>query len=286
MTDNRNPYISESGCPSLQHSVVAFLDILGYRQMILKANEQNSSQEFLKNLHRTLVSAVNHLRDPLCEANEIFKSSVLDKDLHKVVTFTDNIVIAYPIIRYAEDAEWELGQIFSQIANYQLTLAKAGFFVRGAITIGDIYIDDYVVYGQGLVDAYTVESTRARDPRVILADAAHKATKKHLMYYSDPSRAPQVRQFFRDTDSQLFVNYLEQTMIAEYELGPDFESIIQHKRAVERKLKDYTGEPELWSKFAWVANYHNYFCNLFTYFNDEHKIDLSNFQMRQSLLYE
>jgi len=254
--------------------------------MILKANEQNSSQEFLNNLHRILVRAVNHLRDPLGENNKVFKSSVLDNDLHKVVTFTDNIVIAYPIIDTVKDAEWELGQIFSQISGYQLTLAKAGFFVRGAIAIGDVYIDDYVVYGQGLVDAYITESSRARDPRVVLTDAAHEATKIHLKDYADPSRAPQVRQFFRDTDGQLFVNYLERTMIAEDELGPDFESIIEHKQAVERKLKDYTGEPELWSKFAWVANYHNYFCDLFTYFTDEHKIDMSNFQMRPSLLYE
>lgn len=286
MADKRNPYISESGKPELRQSVVAFLDILGYKHMIRSANESKRSQEFLANLHETLVRAIDYMRDPLGEKYEIFKSKVLEKDLHKVVTFTDNIVIGYPIIDMFNDAAWELGLIFSQVADFQLTLAKAGFFVRGAIAIGDLYIDDYIVYGQGMVDAYTAESGRARDPRVVLTDATHEAIKSHLNYYADPSNAPQVRHFFRDTDGQLFVNYLERIMIAEGELGPDYESIMQHKTAVETKLKEYNREPELWSKYAWTANYHNYFCDLFTYFTEEHKIDLSNFQMRPSLLYE
>ncbi len=283
MTDKRNPYISESGKPELRQSVVAFLDILGYKHMICSANESKRSQEFLSNLHETFVRAVDYMRDPLGKKYEIFKSKILRKDLYKVVTFTDNIVIGYPIV---DDAKLELDLIFSHVADFQLTLAKAGFFVRGAIAIGDLYIDDYIVYGQGLVDAHTAESERARDPRVVLTDTAHEAIKIHLNYYADPSNAPQVRHFFRDTDGQLFVNYLESIMIAEDELGPDYDSIIQHKAAVEIKLKEYTIKPEVWSKYAWTANYHNFFCNLFPYFTEDHKIDLSNFQMCPSLLYE
>lgn len=286
MPDKRNPYISEHGKPELRQSVVAFLDIFGYKHMIHSANESNRNQEFFSHLHETLVRAVDYMRDPLGDKYEIFKSSALEKDLHKVVTFTDNIVIGYPIIDMPDDAEWELGLIYSQVADFQLTLAKAGFFVRGAITIGDLYIDDYVVYGQGLVDAYTAESVRARDPRIVLTDAAHEATKIHLKYYADPSSSPQVRHFFCDADGQLFVNYLERIMIAEDELGPDYESLMQHKTEVEMKLKEYMREPEIWSKYAWTANYHNYFCDLFNYFTDEHKINLSDFQMRPSLLYE
>jgi len=283
MPDRRNPYISETGRPLMRRSVVSFLDILGYQQMIKKAQENGKSQEFLDHLYVTLKSAVKRLHDPLGEENDVFRSPILTKDLHRVVTFTDNIVLAYPI--EDNDGESELGMIVSQVADFQLTLAKAGFFVRGAIAIGTLFIDNYLVFGQGLLDAYNAEKNMARDPRIVLTKKTQESVRSHLNYYANPDEAPQVREFFRDSDGQYFVNYLERTMIAEYELGPpDDESVINHKNAVETKLDEYLSEPSLWSKYSWVAHYHNYFCDLCPYFSDEHKIDLNRFQIRPSLI--
>ena len=282
MSDLRNPYLQDTGETLLRPSVVAFLDILGYRDMVLEAEKSGTGQQFLSLLHRTLKAAVNKLRDPLAEEDELFKSSLLTKDLHKVVSFTDNIVIGYPI---SGDAESELGFICHDLANFQLTMVKAGFFIRRAISLGHVYIDDFVVYGRGLIDAYDAEVDKARDPRIILTDSAQAAVKRHLRYYTNPAHAPQIRDLYRDADGQFLLNYIDETMIAEDELGPDFESISQHKVAVENKLKDYTDQPPLWSKYAWVANYHNFFCDLHS-ITDEYKIDLSNFQMKPSLIIE
>jgi len=279
MSDSRNPYIKNPGDPLLQASVIAFLDILGYKNMVLDAEEQGTSQGFLSLLHGTLKASVEHLRYPLGKDDKIFKSPILEKDLHKVVSFTDNIVIGYPI---EDDAEMEIGLICNDLANFQLTMVKAGFFVRGAISIGNSFIDDFVVYGKGLVDAYEGELNSARDPRIILTGSVQDTVKRHLKYYANPTQAPQTRTFFKDADGQYFINYLEEIMIAEAELGPDFETLMQHKKVVKQKLSQHSLEPPIWSKYAWVANYHNFFCDRFASISNEYKIDMSSYQISPS----
>ena len=53
--------------------------------------------------------------------------------------FTDNIVIGYPI-RGRGDAESELVTIFRNLSYFQMKLTMDGFFVRGAIAVGELYM--------------------------------------------------------------------------------------------------------------------------------------------------
>src|ERR1017187_7944548 len=64
-----------------------------------------------------------------------------------------------------------------------------------------------------------------------------------------------------------FVNYLS----AIYEprlmpterrvMYPNEEKLLAHRSQVERYLKDTRATPKIWSKYFWVANYHNSFCD-------------------------
>lgn len=48
-------------------------------------------------------------------------------------------------------------------------LMEQGILFRGSITIGNIvHRDNGKVFGQGLIDAYLLESKSAKNPRVIL----------------------------------------------------------------------------------------------------------------------
>lgn len=50
----------------------------------------------------------------------------------------------------------------------QLGMAMWGFFIRGAVTIGEVYHDDRSVFGPALVWAYELESKVAQNPRIII----------------------------------------------------------------------------------------------------------------------
>ncbi|MGE4489781.1 MAG: hypothetical protein AB7E95_09590 [Kiritimatiellales bacterium] len=180
------------------------------------------------------------------------------KDDFAFRAFTDNIVIGYPIV---DDGEIELGTIYRVLASVQTLMAIKGFFIRGAVSIGDLYMDDIVVFGNGLVQAYKGEQELARDPRIVLSPSAMRYVDHHLKYYGNRPHAPQNTHLFKDADGQYFINYLDATI--EDEDGSDAidrDIIYAHKEVIEKKLARYAKVPAIWSKYMWSARYHNFFC--------------------------
>lgn len=168
---------------------------------------------------------------------------------------------------------------------FQLIMANDGYFIRGAISLAPAYIDDIAVFGEALNEAYIGESNQARDPRIILMPTATNAVQHHLTYYGKPEGSPHARAILKDADGQLFVNYLDCILIAEDEQGPFFEELEKHKAQVERRLEQYRAQPVIWSKYAWVAAYHNYFCSMYPeYFTDEYRVDIELFRSSPSLI--
>jgi hypothetical protein len=223
------------------------------------------------------MTARRHLRDADMDGESIWGTLRPKKDPFKIRAFTDNIVIGYPI---SDDGERELGAIFSDLSSFQLEMVNRGFFIRGAIAVGDLYMDDITVFGQGFLNAYDGESKYARDPRIILTESAQEAVMSHVKYYSNPSYSPQARDLYKDADGQFFLNYLEGVLIAEEELGPYFDVLASHKSVIEAKLNEHRDQPVFWAKYTWAANYHNFFCDQYRWFSDEHKIDVNQFQMQ------
>jgi hypothetical protein len=156
------------------------------------------------------------------------------------------------------DAEAELGAVLLAVREYQLTMVNSGFFVRGGISIGQLYMDDEIVFGDALIDAYTAESTLARDPRIVFAKSVQPYLEHQLKFYGVPAESPHNRVLLRDVDGQVFVNYLG--AIFDDLNTPRLGELEKHKNGIEGKLERYKNEPPLWSKYAWAANYHNFIC--------------------------
>lgn len=154
MSDDRNPYFTDLEHPELKMSVVAFVDILGYKEFIRAAHGNGTAQSMLTTIHKALSAASHHLN----EFNKIGDSLPADHRPNKVEyeirTFTDNIVIGCPIL---DDAEMELGIIFSELSLFQMEMVIHGFFVRGAISIGDLYIDDMAIFGQDMGSGRSID---------------------------------------------------------------------------------------------------------------------------------
>jgi hypothetical protein len=241
--------------------------------MMRRTERERQKDAFLCQVHEALSKGRDWLR-----YNDLGTRLVGERDTHVMKAFTDNIVIGWPLGGRSrrEDGESELGDAFSRLANFQLEMANAGSFVRGAIALGDAYIDDIAVFGSGFMEAYEAESRLARDPRIILTPSATEAVQKHIAYYGKAESAPQYRDLYRDIDGQWFLSYLESILFGVHEelQGPMYHELDRHKHSVESRLREFRSEPRIWSKYAWVANYHNYFCDQNReHFNDTHKID-------------
>lgn len=271
---SRNPYHDKDGKPVLKPSVLLLMDVLGYREIAKQAVKDKKQQQFVTDIFQALTEGRNWIEGPHLETTK----KIVPKDNYALKTFTDNIVVGYPILN---DAESEIGNAISFAMEFQFTMALKGFFVRGAISLGMACIDEIVVAGDALLDAYDAEISRARDPRIILTQSAKAAVKSHLSYYSDQAYAPQTREILRDSDGQWFVNYLEEVLIADNEVGPFYNEFLIHKAVVEANLAKYAEDPLIFSKYAWVAGYHNAFCQRYeNWFSNEHMINTELFRAK------
>lgn len=276
---SRNPYHTEEQVPTLRDSVFVYMDILGYSDMIRESEELGTQQEVLSRLHTTLSKEREWLEDKM-SPKEL--RALIKKDSYALKAFTDNIVIGWPI---RDDGESKFWSAFSKLGIFQLQMVTSGFFIRGAISVDNAYVDEITVFGKALTEACIGESSLAVNPRIIFTASAMKVAREHLTHYSEPRHAPHTRDILQDSDGQWFLNYLDCILIAENEQGPYYNEFLKHKAIVEQMLQQHRGNPSIWSKYAWVAGYHNYFSDLHSeYFNDDYKINVELFRASPTLI--
>ena len=236
-----------AGKPVHRLSYCAFLDVLGFSERIRASYKDGSADKLLESFHQVLATSIAQFKEDTNESMLYFKS------------FTDNVVLAYP--RFSEDMESEFGFILWAINEYQFQMALKGFFIRGGLAVDQLFMDENSVYGAALLEAYHLESKVAVNPVVVLCDKTMKLVDKHITYYSGEI-APQIRQVLRGPDGRYFLNYLTECIVEgddrEY---LDAKSLRLHKKQIESALKAYAAVPAVFSKFAWLAAYHNYFCD-------------------------
>jgi hypothetical protein len=260
--------------PVLEPSVVIYLDLLGFRdRMMSVAHDREESQKLLTEYQEIVVPALHALVDR-------------EFDIFQFKGFTDNIVLGARLSG-SDDAEAVIGTATIKVAQFQLELARKGWFVRGGIATDFFYMDETIVFGSGLINAYDLESKIARDPRVVLDDLTLDLVRRFLKYYADPYHdAPQNGYVLVDTDGRGFVNYLYAPRGFDASFDEISSALLDHKRAVEAALVETAGRPLIWSKYRWVATYHNFFCD--TWIPDElleqHKISTEVLSTGPSLL--
>ena len=158
------------------------------------------------------------------------------------------------------DGEAEVGSLILSLRYYQLDMLLQGFFVRGAISVGNNYMDNEIVFGDALMEAYDTEQSMARDPRIVLAKSAKQLVRKHLKFYGKVKDSPQHDTLLLDTDGQWFIHYLG-VLNEDDPSEVDLTRLEAHKALAEARLHSFANQPTIWSKYAWVANYHNFFCS-------------------------
>ena len=273
-----NPYRPEPDAPpELRLSAVAFIDLLGYSKRIRGAKSIEEANDELKAIRIALDKAAAHW---------VKTEDGRWKLPHQVRFFTDCLVIGDPIHDPSAEAEPELGSLFFFLGLFQLQMILHGVFVRGALSVGDLYMDDQLIFGGALLDAVEAEQSLARDPRIVLCDSAMERVDKHLTWYAFPERAPHNFALLRDADDRVFIDYLTQTILVdEHEAGPFFDELQQHRDQVVSCLDQHRPEPRVWSKYLWVGHYHNWFCQRYShYFDESHHVPITLLSSAPQLL--
>ena len=258
-----NPFQSTEGKPQLRQSVAAFLDILGYSDYIDGVFKEGKGQSELVRLRGALDVAYEHLKQ---QSQRGHFDGKLD---FQVRSFSDNLAIGYPIPERVGPFGI-LTMVVHYVAWIQAELAREGYFIRGAISVGELYVDDDIIFGPAIMEAYRAEHKLAVYPRVILCDSAKAPFQR-------PWREQKVPGVLLDSDGRVFIDYLEQTVMIAYPDDRPFTEFLEgHKTAVIGMIKKFMSNPYVRAKYDWAAIYHNAFCEKYPeLFGEEDKIGSS-----------
>lgn len=218
--------------------LIAYIDFLGSKERMKSSSNCYEPIILVKTLiyqakiNSKAIQNMNHIED------FVFK------------VFSDNIVIA---IKINEDTI--CSQIISMINLLSLLQFEAffqfDFPLRGGITIGELYIDDMVVWGTGLINAYRIESILAHFPRIIVSqeviDHYEKGKNKELNLFA------LIKQ---DADGYWFIDY--------FMAAPNLRLIPELSvRLKEISLSHSKEDDRVKQKINWIISYFNNYCHKF-----------------------
>jgi hypothetical protein len=235
-------------------SIISLFDILGFKEVLKRAGKNATVVEEVLRLARRFSTP-----DEGAAENFGWQS----------INFSDTVVRAVPIVSEA-NVKVRLGIVFHEltdIAHIQANLMYRDILIRGAITVGHIFMEKDVVFGPGLVDAHLLESQRALYPRVIVDKRVLRALKKIPLLRSHPfdEEMSYINRLVRkDTDGELFVDYLRYALDNSndnYEYGT---LILAHTDLVKKQLLESSaldgrtryGRSRR-QKAEWLQRYHN-----------------------------
>jgi len=244
---------------SYSKSFVAFLDILGFKDIVNKSR----TNEGLKKLNEVF-NTINQ------EIEELKKIPAKKKIGY--ITISDSIILSIPKSQNNNDNINILRHLCIAIGLIQKNLAMKNIWLRGAISSGDTYFDSKLnqIVGPAYVTAYTLQETIAKTPRVIidsriihelgcesaydLIDTINELSQGGLRYRNWQSP---ILHKWDDTnmiltrDVPLFIDYLSPFVINEM---VDLLKLIQ---IIKTNLYE---DINLYNKYRWVADYLNVIC--------------------------
>jgi hypothetical protein len=146
----------------LEERVVAFIDILGFRELVARMTAGDSE------LIETVLSAFSAIERVEKQAyNEIGRAMMPTKEM---TFFSDSIAIS--------DLEEHFFRVVLAARSLHIHLLFGGILTRGAIARGPTYHDKRIIFGEGLNRAYELERHAAVYPRIIVTDEIRQRLEK------------------------------------------------------------------------------------------------------------
>lgn len=279
-----------------KHSVSAFIDILGYKELILKESLEREAEIFT-DLKETIDFALQctseNIKSTLNFIDDKFGSSEQLAKRLNIKQFSDNIYFSFD---YSEHDNYDLYfgiYVISTISClYQRLMLGKGYFVRGGIAHGLNMVDKNFIFSTALIKAVETEKGTIY-PRITL----QKELRDIFIESTDnPFRDIAYGQFVEDWAEQVFLNPFlnyEQRTQKELSLMPQnlvqqlFENIskkqqglinkinnnfadyfddkkfnsIARKRIAERIKKYKNKQQSIYEKYLWTRNFLNWVDN-------------------------
>lgn len=220
--------------------IVAFVDILGFRE---KTNIACSNAK--QPVHMMLQDIRNYIE--ICDDD-----SFLEQNCSTYSVFSDSSLYSAPLNRFEN--------VVAAISQLQFFSATRGFFLRGGMTFGYIFDRNKFFYGKGLNSAYSLESSEAVYPRIIMDDNSKKDSgNSNFKEFKDKYK--NTVQIKEDIDGKYFIDFLKPVdkdlINVKYEDLYSNENYEKISEAITKELKANIKKPSVLLKYIWLATYFN-----------------------------
>ncbi len=221
-----------------QDCYVAFLDILGFKELLKK---DDFDQIF------NIFKAIKEFKP-----RPIFQMPVYSEIKFHIMS--DSIIVYVDATQ--KDSFVSLTDVCAQIQMYLLR-QDTPIIVRGGISRGTLYCEDGIIFGTGLSQAYMLEEGLAVYPRVIFTES----TRAQAMENSGYSKFLDHRhQFYLKDDDELFyLDYLDTFSYLGHTLVKDIGKSKQNDIAFFEKITTFVDQhlsyelnPSVRAKYLWL----------------------------------
>lgn len=186
-----------------QNRVVAFVDILGFKDMV-------KDKEKLKDVYESFLIISGSLHGNwMLEATIADPASVnffnIPRGSAELSLFSDNFLISVP----EDNLPAILALLISVTALQNSLLHSRGILCRGAIHTGELIHGESphkgnIIFGPAVTEAYQIEQGVSCYPRVVLSDRFLGILRRHNVFESYCSK----HLIVRDSDGLYSLNYL------------------------------------------------------------------------------
>lgn len=185
-----------------ERRIIAFIDILGFKEIVKKSEKDTSKINLL-------YSVLEYLKNWEISDNWNLKFVEIEEDAQKkglnsfdirdktnTTAFSDSIVVS---VKVDNDVNEMTSTLTANLAFIGSILMEKGILFRGGLTIGNIiHKNNGTVFGQGLIEAYFLETKSAKYPRIVLSDKLIKELNYPLEHKRDRYPYHQYLKRFED----------------------------------------------------------------------------------------
>jgi hypothetical protein len=215
--------------------LVSFLDILGFKQLVRQ--DKADALESINFIDERLHHIINILHE---EHGKTFSTKL----------FSDCICLS------CEYTSENLFYILYELAFIQMYFSFEGIFLRGALSKGNHFENDRIIFSSGLIKAYEIEQS-ASYPRIIIdTELINQIKEDNEFYYVIHDVGFKKQDFLlQSPDGPFVVDYLHLI----YEEGMDWiDDLKKHKEAIIRNVHQNKDNIQVLEKYHWLSEYHNY----------------------------
>ena len=256
-----------------QKTLIAYLDIMGYREII----NNKPPHEFYCIIDR-LFKDMQFIKDSLCNNEAKYDSPVITNvklnELFKPLGFkilSDTIIIYYnldDIEKIDKDYHTKLHDefhatfiFFLMVGSFVLNfISITGYLLRGGICLGKFYTNNFdtgvlngdFIFSEAFVRGYELERM-ANHPRILVEEHLYNSWKSQIdkVIYRDRFKV----RINRDKDGELYLDYYE--FLRTLNVNRKKSVLGEIIKQVNNMLTAKQDNKRVWKKWYWFKEYHN-----------------------------